>query len=122
MMAEAFPDLADRIQAVRGRLVDLLPLARRGYYHPEQRGSWSLKAILPTLPGASKAGLDYSALDDVADGMQAQATYLRLVDARRVDVDANERVRLTNQLLRYCAIDTAGLLHFARHVESFASA
>jgi hypothetical protein len=48
-LAEAFPDLALDLRAVIDRIVDLLPIVRDHYYHPEMRGSWSIKAVLPTI-------------------------------------------------------------------------
>ena len=30
-----------------GRLVDLLPIAQRAFYHPDQRGSYSIKRVVP---------------------------------------------------------------------------
>jgi hypothetical protein len=38
-----FPDMANDLNRLRDRLEDLLPLARRNYYHPRMKGSWSLK-------------------------------------------------------------------------------
>jgi hypothetical protein len=42
------PDLTDRLEAAIARLEDLLPLMRTHYYHPDMKGSWSIKAVLPT--------------------------------------------------------------------------
>lgn len=48
-LAEAYFDLATPLLAIRGRLVDLLPLARAHYYHPVRQGLWSIKAVWPTV-------------------------------------------------------------------------
>src|SRR5690606_32561010 len=48
-LAARFPDLAPALTDVTGRLVDLYPLAERGFYHPLMRGSWSLKALVPVV-------------------------------------------------------------------------
>ena len=37
------------LQAIMGRLVDLHPVTRENYYHPDMLGSWSIKAVLPTV-------------------------------------------------------------------------
>ncbi len=66
-LAQQFPDLSDALVAVRERLVDLMPLMRLHYYHPNMRGSWSLKAVLPAIVPA----LAYDDLGDVADGHAA---------------------------------------------------
>lgn len=66
-LASAFPDLAQPLLAIRDRIVDLLPVTRDHYYHRNQRGSWSIKAVLPTVaPELAYDGLL------VADGIAAQ--------------------------------------------------
>lgn len=112
-LAEALPDLADRIEALMSRLVDLLPLARRGYYHPKMCGSWSIKKVLPTLP--AKAGVTYEELDGIADGLAAQAAYIEVTNKGSV---GEQRETRKTELLAYCKVDTAGLLHFAECVEA----
>lgn len=100
-MAEAQPKLRKRLLAMIDRLVDLLPLYREHYYHAEQRGSWSLKAVLPTVaPELAYEGLE------VANGLDAQVAYLQLLgdEARSQESD------LAAALGRYCAMDTAALV------------
>ena len=48
-LASRFADLQPAVQQVIERLVDLLPITRQYYYHPDMRGSWSIKAVLPTI-------------------------------------------------------------------------
>ena len=40
-LAERFPRLRKSLLAINERLVDLLPIARSYFYHPNQEGSWS---------------------------------------------------------------------------------
>ena len=65
-LAEAFPDKAVPLQSIISRVVDLLPLMRDHYYHPDMLGSWSIKAVLPTVAPE----LDYTTLP-VGDGGMA---------------------------------------------------
>ena len=52
-LAAALPKRAAALRAVEARLFDLLPVVRNNYYHPEFRGSFSIKGVLPALvPGA----------------------------------------------------------------------
>lgn len=44
-LAELYPDLALALHAINLRVVDLLPIARANYYHPEMKGSWSIQPI-----------------------------------------------------------------------------
>lgn len=114
-LAEALPELAGEIEALIERLIDLLPLARRGYYHPKMCGSWSIKKVLPTLP--AKEGVTYEELDGIADGMAAQAAYIEVTNATAV---GEQRETREKELRAYCKVDTAGLLHFAECVEAHA--
>ena len=68
-LAANFPDLAAPLLAMADRTVDLLPVTRQAWYHRDQRGSWSIKAVLPTLSDLNYAGLA------VGDGGMAQAAW-----------------------------------------------
>ena len=102
-LAQRFPDLARRLEAIRARVVDLLPIARNRYYHPAQEGSWSIKAVLP----AAVPGLSYRKLDGVQNGGDAQQAFL---EAIRVETRAERRTVLRQQLLAYCALDTYAMV------------
>lgn len=102
-LAERFSDLAPALLAVRERIVDLLPVAREYYYHPDQQGSWSIKAVLPTLAPE----LDYSDLDGVHDGGDAQAAYLEAIDTATTIL---RRAEIDRQLDAYCERDTYALV------------
>lgn len=46
-LAERFGQLETALLANKARIVDLLPVTERLYYHPAQQGSWSIKGVLP---------------------------------------------------------------------------
>lgn len=108
-LAEAFPDLAPKLLAAVDRLFDLLPLARKHYYHPAMKGSWSIKAVLPTIAPE----LDYSNLT-VAHGGMAQDAYLDLIGS---ELSIKETDELKKALLAYCEQDTLAMIKVARHFE-----
>jgi hypothetical protein len=100
-LADAFPDLAGRLRDMVARTVDLLTVTLAHWYHRDQRGSWSIKAVLPTVAPE----LDCARLD-VKDGMQAQAAYLEAIDPgttfrRGAEIDA--------RLWEYCGRDTEAM-------------
>ena len=101
-LAEAFPDLAPALLAAVDRLFDLLPLARNHYYHPDMKGSWSIKAVLPTIAPE----LDYSNLT-VSHGGMAQDAYLDLIGKELSDLEKGE---LRKALLAYCKQDTLAMI------------
>jgi hypothetical protein len=107
-LAARYPDLAGGLEALAGRIVDLHPITRRHYYHPQMHGSWSIKAVLPTVA----PDLSYRALE-VRDGLAAQAAYLQAIDT---NTSAARRDALRRALLVYCRQDTLALV---RLVEFF---
>jgi hypothetical protein len=102
-LAERFADLAPVLTAMADRLVDLLPVARRHYYHRDMRGSWSIKAVLPTLDPE----LGYEHLAGVRSGLEAQTAYLEAVDPATTP-EHHQQIR--KALLAYCCRDTEAML------------
>ncbi len=108
-LAARYPHLADDLHKLTERLVDLLPIMRRTYYHPDMLGSWSLKDVLPTIA----PHLDYGSLGDVQDGNAAGTAYLQIINPETI---AAERERLTHELLAYCKRDTLALVELVTYL------
>ena len=106
-LARQFPDLSDGLTAIRDRLIDLLPMMRKYYYHPDMRGSWSLKSVLPAIA----PDLSYEDLGEVADGQAAQGAYLEAISPA---TESARRKALKVAMLRYCERDTLGLVEIVR--------
>lgn len=104
-LAEHFPDLRDALLRIIERVVDLLPVARDHYYHPAMRGSWSIKAVLPTIAPE----LDYRNLS-VADGGMAQEAFREILEPATT---AERRAELRQGLLDYCERDTFAMVRLA---------
>ena len=102
-LAKAFPDLGERLIALNSRIVDLLPIVKRNYYHPKMKGSWSIKYVLPCLVPE----LHYSDLGEVQDGTQAQQAYFELSSGA---LTAGEVEALRKDLLDYCKLDTYAMV------------
>jgi hypothetical protein len=110
-LAQRFPDLATRLNGIADRLVDLLPITRAHYYHPAMKGSWSLKAVLPTIA----PDLVYSNLDEsVQAGGAVDAVYARIIDPA---TDPDLRARLEQALVTYCERDTLALVRLVEFFE-----
>ncbi|CAN5151962.1 DUF2779 domain-containing protein [soil metagenome] len=107
-LAARFPDLAVPLLSLIDRLVDLYPLMRAYYYHPDMLGSWSLKAVLPTVA----PDMDYTALDEVQDGMAAGRAYL---EAIQPDTDVARRAEIDARLRTYCCYDTLAMVRLVRY-------
>lgn len=88
------------LQAYMDRLHDLLPLVKNHFYHPQMRGSFSIKKVLPVVA----ADLDYDGLDGVQEGTGAQLAYLNAILTPALA--PKERSILDGQLRTYCRQDT----------------
>ncbi len=108
-LAEYFPDLAPMLENVINRIVDLLPIAREHYYHSEMRGSWSIKAVLPTIA----PDLDYGNLE-VANGGMAQEAFAEIMQP---ETSPERRQQLHHALLLYCERDTLAMVRIAHYFE-----
>ena len=102
-----YPDLARPLTEIINRLVDLHPLTKRTYYHPQMRGSWSIKSVIPTIAPE----LDYATLGEVQEGGQAQGAYL---EAIHPNTPPGRRETLQRDLLAYCERDTLAMVRLAR--------
>jgi hypothetical protein len=109
-MAKFFPDLKPEIDLIIDRLVDLLPLTREYYYHPQMKGSWSIKAVLPTVA----PDLDYSQLEEVKDGTGAQVAFLEAIQAGTTLDRKNE---IESRLLEYCKLDTLAMVRVVQYFQ-----
>lgn len=96
-LASRFPDLAGALYSLADRIVDLLPVARDHWYHRDQRGSWSIKAVLPTIAPE----LDYAMLEVKAGGDAVEA-YL---EASAPSCTPDRRTALDRALRVYCGRD-----------------
>ncbi len=97
-LAERIPDYAARLTAVAEEIVDVaLPFQRVWVYHPEQRGSLSLKRA-----AAAMAGVGYEDLE-LADGGAANYLYASAQDSDGVSPE------LMAHLVDYCSRDTHAL-------------
>ena len=102
-LAETFLDLALALNQIIERVVDLLPIARSRYYHPNQQGSWSIKKVLP----AAILELSYDQLDGVQDGGKAVLAYMEAIAGHATAERKNE---IDVQLRAYCQLDTLAMV------------
>lgn len=102
-LAQRFPRLRPALLAINSRLVDLLKVAEKHYYHPSQQGSWSIKKVLPAVV----PDLNYAALAGVQDGGMAMEAYLEAIAA---ETSQARRIEIEAQLQAYCHLDTYAMV------------
>jgi hypothetical protein len=113
-LAAMYPDLAPALEAIASRLFDLHPVAKANYYHPDMLGSWSIKAVLPTIAPE----MAYETLGEIQEGSAASEAFLEIIDPATTD---ERRQALREALIAYCAHDTLAMVRVAKKFVSAAN-
>jgi len=105
-LAELFPDLKEELLALTERFVDLAhPFQYKHYYHPNFKGRYSIKVILPTLfPDDDE--LDYKKLGSIQNGGDAMDTFANL----HLLKEKSQLEAIKKDLLAYCRLDTLAMI------------
>ena len=102
-LGTTFPAYRGWSQAVIARLVDLIiPFRSFHYYHPAQRGSASIKHVLPAVTGSGYEGLA------IAQGNDASRAYLTMTYGGTPEA---EKAAVRDDLLKYCGRDTDAMVN-----------
>lgn len=102
-LAEAFPDLSDRLNEMAAGIKDLLVPFKSGMYYCAGMNNFSIKTVLPAL-FPDDPEMDYSNLEGVRNGTEAMTVY-----AKMPDMDPEEREKTKADLIEYCNLDTFSL-------------
>jgi hypothetical protein len=106
---ELLPEFKPWLRKVTPRVVDLLlPFRGFRYYHPQQHGSASMKAVLPALTGNGYENLA------IQEGGAASREFLRVTYGQVTDA---ERRRVRRHLGEYCGLDTMGMVEIVRKLQ-----
>ncbi len=98
---------SESVAEIRSRLFDTCDLLRRGYYHYDQHGSYSIKKVAPVLLGKS---YDHLAIQD---GMTAVAKWKY---ATSDATSAEEKAKIGGHLKSYCQQDTMLMCEIIRKI------
>jgi len=110
----AVPELAAELAALEAKLIDLHPVVKNCVYHPDFRGSFSLKYILtPLVPE-----LTYNDLV-IVDGRVASVEIARLLFVAD-KIPRQERDRVRQDLLNYCERDTWAMVKLVERLRELA--
>jgi hypothetical protein len=83
-----------------------MPFRSFDYYHPDQKGSASIKAVLPVL-----TDLSYDLA--ITNGATASNEFLRVTFG---DVEEEDRLRVRSALEEYCGLDTMAMVRIAEQL------
>ncbi len=101
-IARDFPEYAGKIEELVLRIKDLMvPFQKKYYYAPEMKGSYSIKAVLPSLVPE----LSYEKLE-INEGGLASIAY----ESLQTESDLMFIAEIKQQLLEYCKLDTWGMV------------
>lgn len=106
-LADLLPSLKADFDAIANRLVDMLPIVRGNFYHPDLRDSFSIKSVAPALAPQ----VSYDDLESISNGTAAMAAFEQIVQGLPT---VEEERRLRADLLAYCERDTLALLEVYR--------
>jgi hypothetical protein len=113
-LVQRHPQFTAAVDKYLARIVDMHPMVRAHYYSPAMQGSFSIKAVLPTIA----PDLDYGALEEVTDGTAAQVAYLYA--ALDPHTTPERKAELRDRLLVYCKQDTWAMVEVAYFLQRFA--
>ena len=100
-LAEDFPEHAEWINKVLGRIIDLaVPFQNFHYYCPTQKGKYSIKKVLPAITGKGYDNLE------INNGGDASILYYNSHIANKEEV--NDKLR--QNMLNYCGLDTEAMV------------
>lgn len=111
-LAAVYPEHAWWVEDAIGRIVDLYePFGKFYYYSSRQKGSASLKNVLPALTGISYNDME------ISNGQMASIKYINITflkDEQEPDKAQIEKIR--KDLLDYCGLDTEGMIFILREL------
>ncbi len=108
-LATFLPKYNEWIESLNDRITDLLaPFRSFHYFHPKQKGSASIKNVLPVLTGKGYEGLN------ISNGMDASLAFLDVISNT---VSKDERMKVMDDLEKYCALDTEGMIWIVDKLE-----
>ena len=106
-LAEDFPEHNEWLQDAISRIVDLAdPFKKYLYYNPKQKGSYSIKKVLPAVTGESYENLGINNGGD--------ASMMFFYSHIRPKLENKEKIR--EDLLKYCCLDTEGMVWIVKEL------
>jgi Domain of unknown function(DUF2779) len=110
-LARDFPEYEVQLTEINTRIIDLMePFRQKAFYKPSMRGSYSMKAVLPSIdPKYSYDNLN------IQQGSQAGDEFLRM----RSIIDKQEIDQIRMNLIDYCNRDTYGMIVMLEELDRF---
>ena len=119
-LAQEFPGYRGWVDSLMPRIIDLYrPFGDFYYYHSIQRGSASIKNVLPAITKYSYREMD------IADGLSASVYFLYACGHYKTGESCpspGEVEKIRKDLITYCRMDTGGMIHILRGLKEVVQA
>lgn len=107
-LVKIYPQFETQLLAINERVTDLMiPFQKRWYYHPDFKGSYSIKAVLPVLIPE----LRYDELD-IPEGGMASLVYSQLKFQDKITATIQRHA-----LREYCKMDTLAMVRIFEYLK-----
>ncbi|MCC5814425.1 MAG: DUF2779 domain-containing protein [Leptospira sp.] len=107
---QVYPEYKDWFESIRPNFLDsAIPFKNLDYYNPSQKGSASLKDILPALTESSHSHLD------IQNGYSANLEFLKVI--KNSSYYSDEAKTTFGQLREYCKMDSYALFLIQKELE-----
>ena len=113
-LAEFMPSKKKELLALVDRFVDLAyPFQHKHYYHPNFKGKYSIKVVLPTLFPHNDE-LNYKKLGSIQNGGDAMDTFAKL----HLLKNKTQKDVIRKDLLDYCHLDTLAMVRIWEYLHN----
>ena len=112
VLRDMYKDLADPLQQIMDRLLDFHPIVKNHVYHPNFKGSFSIKKVIPALV----SDISYESMA-IADGDTAITKFARMA---RGEIVGDEAEHARQNLLDYCKLDTLAMVRLHDALQALA--
>lgn len=113
-LANLFGEYTYDLMAIHDNCKDLMiPFQNKDYYHPNMKGSYSIKYVLPSLVPEFKNA--YKELDLIHNGGEAMEAFANL--SKIEDIELKQRYRAS--LLEYCKLDTLAMVKVLEKLKEY---
>lgn len=112
-LVQLFPQYKGPLSELMDRLFDLLPAIRNHCYHPDFRGSFSIKYVLPALV----TEMNYAGLE-IRDGAAASFAFAQMIYPT---TEESQRRQVRHSLLEYCGQDTQAIVRLCQTLRSMSN-
>ena len=128
-LAETYPEHSNLLNSIMDKIIDLYePFKNFHYYHEVQKGSASIKKVLPALTGISYDEMEISNGDAASVSFLSNSKLwkdfivsLKLRGFEEIEQDELEEEkeieRIRKSLEEYCKLDTEGLIYILKELE-----